>query len=179
MNCMSSQVCGQEIDAAAHFGIWVYVIVGVGIFGGMFGTLVGLFFVHRKQREREREKRIQYWREQVGSLLTRSLTKSDIRTYQNAFRQNILQMRDTARASLLSLPLGAQTPGSNRSTLYSREGMSSEESQLPMLQHAGPKGSGLKHQNYNEEMDRDEYDATNIVRERENDGPRFRSGQAF
>lgn len=32
---------------------------------GMFGTLYGLFFLHGKQREAEREKRMQYWREQV------------------------------------------------------------------------------------------------------------------
>ena len=32
---------------------------------GMIGTLVVLFFVHRRQRDDEREKRLQYWREQV------------------------------------------------------------------------------------------------------------------
>ena len=31
----------------------------------MFATLFGLFFLHGKQREVEREKRMQYWREQV------------------------------------------------------------------------------------------------------------------
>ena len=31
----------------------------------MLGTLFGLFFLHGKQREAEREKRMQYWREQV------------------------------------------------------------------------------------------------------------------
>lgn len=62
---------------------WVYAIVGISIFGGeclpsasesrsfevlflgMFATLFGLFFLHGKQREVEREKRMQYWREQV------------------------------------------------------------------------------------------------------------------
>lgn len=34
-------------------------------FSGMFATLFGLFFFHGKQREAEREKRMQYWREQV------------------------------------------------------------------------------------------------------------------
>lgn len=34
----------------------------------MFGTLIGLFFMHRKQRDQEREKRLQYWREQVNFL---------------------------------------------------------------------------------------------------------------
>jgi len=31
----------------------------------MFGTLFALYFTHRKQRDEEREKRVQYWREQV------------------------------------------------------------------------------------------------------------------
>ena len=33
----------------------------------MLGTLVGLFILHRKQRDAERERRMQYWREQVRS----------------------------------------------------------------------------------------------------------------
>lgn len=32
---------------------------------GMSGTLTGLYVTHRKQREQERAKRAQYWREQV------------------------------------------------------------------------------------------------------------------
>ena len=86
-------------------------------------------------------------------------------------------MRDTARASLLSLPLGANTNGTNsaRSTLYSRDGVSSEDSNLPMLQNAGPKGSGLRHQQYSEE----DYQGAEPVREREDDGPRYRSARAF
>ncbi|OCB90650.1 hypothetical protein A7U60_g2085 [Sanghuangporus baumii] len=143
MNCLSSLKCGEEIDAAAHVGIWVYIIVGIGIFGGMFGTLIALFFLHAKQRDNEREKRLQYWREQ------------------NAFRQNIMQMRDTARASLLSLPNGASGSGSNsaRSTLYSRDG-GSDESNMPILQNSGTKGSGLRHQQYTKSMEGDEYDGT-------------------
>lgn len=56
--------------------------MGIGIFGGerpfrsrasdidvllpgMFATLSGLFFFHGKQREAERERRMQYWQEQV------------------------------------------------------------------------------------------------------------------
>jgi hypothetical protein len=35
---------------------------------GMFGTLFGLFSLHGKQREVEREKRMQYWREQVCTI---------------------------------------------------------------------------------------------------------------
>ena len=34
----------------------------------MSGTLTGLFFAHRKQRDVEREKRAQYWREQVRQI---------------------------------------------------------------------------------------------------------------
>jgi len=34
----------------------------------MFVTLFGLFFFHGKQREVEREKRMQYWREQVCAI---------------------------------------------------------------------------------------------------------------
>jgi hypothetical protein len=31
----------------------------------MVGTLVALFFIHRRERDTEHEKRTQYWREQV------------------------------------------------------------------------------------------------------------------
>lgn len=161
-NCLSTLVCGDEIDAAAHVGVWVYVIVAICIFGGMIGTLVGLFFLHSKQREREREKRLAYWREQ------------------NAFRQNILQMRDTAHASMLSLPNGANTNGSNsaRSTLYSQTGLASEDSNMPILQNSGGRGSNLRHQNY-AESEASDIDTGNYVRERETDGMRYRSAQAF
>ena len=37
---------------------------------GMIGTLVVLFFIHRRQREDEREKRLQYWREQVKKIFS-------------------------------------------------------------------------------------------------------------
>jgi len=44
----------------------------------MFATLFGLFFFHGKQREVEREKRMQYWREQVcatgGAICSMELT---------------------------------------------------------------------------------------------------------
>lgn len=89
-------------------------------FSGMFATLVSLYFVHKRQRNVEREKRMQYWREQ------------------NAFRQNIMQMQESARHSLMSLN-GQSSP---RSTVY---GMNSEESQIPML-NAQSKSSALRHQ---------------------------------
>lgn len=92
----------------------------------MFATLIGMYWLHRGHRQAEREKRLQYWREQ------------------NAFRQNILQMQETARHSLMSLPLtgGGQSP---RSTIYSRDGAQSEDSQLPMLAPQS-KSSALRHQ---------------------------------
>ncbi|KAG1734736.1 uncharacterized protein EDB91DRAFT_1146585 [Suillus paluster] len=118
-NCESNGVCGTGADSPNHFGIWAYSMVGLGIFGGMFATLITLFLVHRRQRDQEREKRLQYWREQ------------------NAFRQSIIQMKEMARTSILSLP----GHNSNRSTVCSRAG--SEE---PMLQHSVHKASGLRQQ---------------------------------
>ncbi|KAF8637061.1 hypothetical protein AX17_003082 [Amanita inopinata Kibby_2008] len=122
-NCLASGVCGETAATPHHFSVHVYVFVALGIFGGMFGTLTGLFFMHRKQREEEREKRVQYWREQ------------------NTFHQNLLQMRETARASIRSLPGNA---GSARSTMYSRDAVS--DMHAPIVQNAStPKGSGLRH----------------------------------
>ncbi|GJJ06569.1 hypothetical protein Clacol_000762 [Clathrus columnatus] len=113
-NCLPSLTCGVSPQAPKHFAIWVYIVVGLGIIGGMVGTLVGLYLLHRRTREEEREKRTQYWREQ------------------NAFRQNILQMRDTAKASLLSLSLqGQETPRS--STYNPREHITSEDSSIGIL----------------------------------------------
>lgn len=43
----------------------------------MTGTLLGLFFTHRKQREVERAKRAQYWREQVSKPVQDSTTHTD------------------------------------------------------------------------------------------------------
>eukprot|EP00919_Chromeraceae_sp_WS-2016_P066795 GHVR01158001.1.p1 GENE.GHVR01158001.1~~GHVR01158001.1.p1 ORF type:complete len:204 (+),score=10.83 GHVR01158001.1:286-897(+) len=65
-NCQNNGVCGESADSPNHFGIWLYVVVGIGIFGGMFATLITLFILHRRQRDVEREKRLQYWREQVS-----------------------------------------------------------------------------------------------------------------
>ncbi|KAK0504880.1 hypothetical protein EDD18DRAFT_1126802 [Armillaria luteobubalina] len=120
-NCLSSGVCGESPRTPRHFGAWVYVIVCIGIFGGMFGTLFGLFFLHRSQREQEREKRMQYWKEQ------------------NAFHQSLAQMRETARNSIMSLG------NSTRSTMYSRDGGNSDDSHQPMLQQGGPKASNLRY----------------------------------
>lgn len=86
---------------------------------GIVGTLTLMFMMHRKERDQEREKRNQYWREQ------------------SAFRQNIIQMRETAIGSLNAI---AGYGGSNRSTMYA----ASEMSQAPMLHTAG-KSSRLRH----------------------------------
>ena len=91
----------------------------------MIATLIGLYCIHRGHRRAEREKRMQYWREQ------------------NAFRQNILQMQETARHSIMNMPQGGN--GSPRSTLYSREGVNSEDSQMPMLAPQS-KSSALRHE---------------------------------
>lgn len=87
----------------------------------MFATLVSMYFIHRRHRTIEREKRVQYWREQ------------------NAFRQNIMQMQETARHSVMTMPQGGNA--SPRSTMY---GVNSEDSQLPML--TAQKGSALRNQ---------------------------------
>ena len=34
----------------------------------LLATLVALYFMHKKHRDAEREKRLQYWREQVRAL---------------------------------------------------------------------------------------------------------------
>ncbi|KAJ3889287.1 hypothetical protein GG344DRAFT_89526 [Lentinula edodes] len=114
-NCMSSGVCGTDQALDRHLSSWVYAIVGIGIFAqlGMFGTLIGLFCLHTKQRDAERERRLRYWREQ------------------NAFHQNLSQMREAARSSILSIPgIGSST----RSTLYG--GNNSDDSHAPMMPNA-------------------------------------------
>jgi hypothetical protein len=132
-NCMVSGVCGRAAEAPNHFGIWVYIIVAVGIFGAIFGTLATLFIVHRKQRDTEREKRIQYWREQT------------------AFRQNIMNMRQSARDSILSLP-----KNSNRGSMYSHDGLLSDDSQAPMMAHQAVRSSGLRQQYYDDDSAHDD-----------------------
>ncbi|KAF9051028.1 hypothetical protein BDZ89DRAFT_1056921 [Hymenopellis radicata] len=126
-NCLSSGVCGVSLRTSRHFGSWVYALVSIGIFGGMFGTLFGLFYMHRSQRDQEREKRLQYWREQ------------------NAFHQSLAQMRETARSSILSLRNESQ-----RSTMYWDEPQT--QSQRP-----ASKASGLRYVNDRLESDSGPY----------------------
>ena len=136
MNCMASGVCGEPAATPHKFGIWAYVLVAIGIFGGTGGTLVGLYLVHRKQRDEEREKRMQYWREQ------------------NAFHQNLMQMREAARTSILSLP----NNNSPRSTIYGKE--LSDESGTPILQTGvggTTKSSGLRNYVGDDSSDFEDY----------------------
>ncbi|KAH8828318.1 hypothetical protein DL96DRAFT_1602678 [Flagelloscypha sp. PMI_526] len=136
-NCLSTSVCGDVAQAPDKIGTWVYAVVGVAIFGSLFGVLFGLFFVHRKQRDTEREKRMQYWREQ------------------NAFHQNLQQMREAARASILSLPNNGNSARSSYIT---------DESHAGLLHNAQqPKGSSLR---YDDSYGgSDEYDYTQPRRE--------------
>jgi len=138
-NCLESGVCGVSESVPHHFGVWVYVVVGLGIFGGMFGTLFALYFTHRKQRDQEREKRMQYWREQ------------------NAFHQNLQQMRETARASILSLPGNGN---SQRSSTYTDDAQ-------PMLHSGVPKSSGLRNNYYNDDGS-SEYDDGLVMKKNDN-----------
>jgi len=98
-NCLGSGVCGDPADTPKTFPAWVYFLVVLGIISGLFGTIWVLYVVHSKQRDKERERRIQYWREQ------------------NAFRQNILQMRDTA----FHIIGQSNAAASSRNSIYSRD----------------------------------------------------------
>ncbi|KAH9910951.1 hypothetical protein B0H21DRAFT_782468 [Amylocystis lapponica] len=123
-NCLASGVCGLSSDTPKYVANWVYVIVGVGIVAGMAATLVGMFFFHKKHSAIEREKRMQYWKEQTN------------------FRENILHMQATTRNSMLYFANATGgAPSSPRSTLY---GMMSEDSHMPMLQGAA-RSSALRY----------------------------------
>ena len=118
-------------------------------------TLYGLSVLHRRQREREREKRIQYCREQVGGnkqneSITFLLMLIDGRA-QNTFFENIRQMREAAEASISPLPShGYQRDrDSSHSPLTGRRD-SGDVSQVMPTQYA-PQRSGLRH--YLEEDD--------------------------
>jgi len=106
-NCLVDSTCGLAPDAPSHFPLWVYIAVGAGIFGGMTFTLISLFFLHRRARDEDREKRTQYWREQT------------------AFRQNIMHLKETARSGYL---VDNNDPPSQ---------IASGESQIPMLPAKG------------------------------------------
>ncbi|KAF8325226.1 uncharacterized protein EI90DRAFT_2976586 [Cantharellus anzutake] len=130
MNCDTNGACGLDPSTVQHVATWVYVIVGVAIVGAMAGILITLFVLHRRSREAEQEKRAQYWREQ------------------EAFRNNILSMREQARASLLSLPLQSGNNGSRGA--FRDQDFPGSESQSPIHYGSGSSGghgktSALRH----------------------------------
>jgi len=129
-NCLPNHTCGVSPANPHHFPTGIYVVIGVGIFGGMTGTLVFLFFVHGRQRENDRQKRLQYWREQ------------------NAFRQNILQMHETAQASIF-----LQGGGSRLSATF---GTTTENSQSPMLQYTGDRQYATEDGSFEGSMDHEQ-----------------------
>jgi hypothetical protein len=85
----------------------------------MLGTLAGLYFMHRRQRDAARAVRLQYWREQ------------------EAFRANLAQLQDAARAAAAAA--GGSAPASERGTYYGR---GSEDSAASPV--AGKGTSGLR-----------------------------------
>lgn len=116
-NCGAGGRCDKDVSEPNQLPVWVYILVGISIFGGMFSTLFGLFFLHGKQREAEREKRMQYWREQT------------------AFRQNILQMKESTRESLMSHGSVSGRSSTLLHTTRDHDG-SSDESHAPFLQNS-------------------------------------------
>jgi len=139
-NCLPSRVCGVRTSKPRHFSFVIYLVIGLGIFGGMIGSLYLLFRIHGRQRENEREKRLQYWREQ------------------NAFRQNILQMHETAQASIFL------HPGGSSRRLSPQFGTASEDSHAPILQYDHTAAAGVRHHRTEEGLFEDGYDTTeNLV----------------
>jgi len=158
-NCLETGFCGTRTDAPKGLAAGVYIGVAICIIGLIAGTLTGLYIVHRRHRAEEREKRAQYWREQ------------------EMFRQNIMQMREQARTSLLSLPWQSQ-PTSPRQVSHDlgRDYPASESSQTPML-HAASQPSGLRNEfsdGYDESIaDKDSGEESLVVKA----APRGRGGR--
>ncbi|CAE6452461.1 unnamed protein product [Rhizoctonia solani] len=138
-NCLENLTCGVSTDAPRKLAVWVYVVVAIAIIGGMLLTVGTLFMIHRKERDEIRQQREQYWREQA------------------ALRQNILQMRETAQASLLSLPYNGQnqsgsgynSPSRHSSMASGKDlGVASDDSHAGFVTNAGyaggKGGSGLR-----------------------------------
>ncbi|CAE6414875.1 unnamed protein product [Rhizoctonia solani] len=138
-NCLDTLTCGVSTDAPRKLAVWIYVVVAIAIVGGMLLTVGTLFMFHRKARDEMRQQREQYWREQA------------------ALRQNILQMRETAQASLLSLPYNGQnqsgsgynSPSRHSSMASGKDlGVASDDSHAGFVTNAGYAGgkgvSGLR-----------------------------------
>jgi hypothetical protein len=121
----------------------------------MIGSLFLLFGIHKRQRDNEREKRLQYWREQVKRIFSHitgeQLVLTNITIYQNSFRQNILQMHETAQASIFN-------PGSS-SRRSAQFGTTTEDSHAPILQY-DVAGSGLNNWGTDEGSYEDAYETS-------------------
>ncbi|CAE6517777.1 unnamed protein product [Rhizoctonia solani] len=164
-NCLDNLTCGFSTDAPRKLAVWIYVVVAIAIVGGMLLTVGTLFMIHRKERDEIRQQREQYWREQA------------------ALRQNILQMRETAQASLLSLPYNGQnqsgsgynSPSRHSSMASGKDlGVASDDSHAGFVSHAGYAGgkgssalrNSLKSEDGQEATETMSMDA--LVTEREN-----------
>jgi hypothetical protein len=126
-NCGAGGKCGADPHLPVHVASWVFAIVAIAIAAAIGGTLFALFSVHRRERDAERERRTQYWREQ------------------HAFRQNILQMQDSVRESALGAGgesqrstyfeenspfAGGAKPSGLRNETYSEDGQSDDGSHM-------------------------------------------------
>ena len=40
-NCLPNQTCGESPSNPRHFAVWVYAVIGIGIFGGEYNSLLG------------------------------------------------------------------------------------------------------------------------------------------
>ena len=97
---------------------------------------------------------------ELGRVFTNNLLP------QNAFRQNIMQMQETARNSLMSFTPG----GSPRSTMYGRDQVQSEDSQVPML-HAASKSSALRYYVSDDGSQIDDRSDEDLMMRRRDHGP--------
>jgi len=97
MNCQTVGTCGPAANQPRHVSSWVYAVVAIAILGGMFGTLLGLYILHRRDRDREQAKRAQYWKEQ------------------KAYHQSLQQLRDSARGSMPAHHSNLSDDGSDES----------------------------------------------------------------
>ncbi|KAL1744678.1 hypothetical protein HDZ31DRAFT_38152 [Schizophyllum fasciatum] len=122
-NCLADGKCGDPPSAHRKLALWVYIVIGGGILVVMIGVLVGLCLLHRKQSNIEREKRMQYWREQAS----RRVIDGDDRMLidlQSALHENVKQARHN---TLLASQNGSEVSGVG--TAYS------DDSHAPILRH--------------------------------------------
>ncbi|KAJ7595660.1 hypothetical protein C8J56DRAFT_922871 [Mycena floridula] len=96
-NCSNAGVCGPAADEPRQVDAWVYAVVSIAVIGGMLATLIGLYILHRRHRDREGAKRDQYWKEQ------------------RAYHRSLLQLRETARGSQLGHHSNLSDAGSDES----------------------------------------------------------------